>query len=209
MTADSRDPGAGAALAPDRVDAIVMGGSAGAIGVLLEFLPRLPSDLCVPVLMVLHLPAENSSPLPGLFALHCSVPVQEATDKQRIEPGVVLLAPPDCHLLVEPDFTVAFSVDQPVHHSRPSIDVLFESAAWAWHSRVLGILLSGANTDGAAGLAAIADAGGLAWVQDPGSAASAVMPLAGLSATPAARALSIASMGDAVSTLSRAARRRE
>lgn len=196
-----------AVLAAHPVDAVVLGGSAGAIEALLQILPHVPADLAVPMLAVLHVPSGRPSPLARMFASRCAVPVREAIDKQAIEPGVLLLAPPDCHLMVERDFSVALSVDEPVHHSRPSIDVLFESAAWAWGGRLLGILLSGASADGADGLATIAERGGLAWVQDPDTASSAFMPRAGLSATPAALSLSITSMMGAMTVLPTAARR--
>lgn len=205
MTAVPAD--AGAILAAHPVDAVVIGGSAGAIEALLQLLPHVPADLHVPLLAVLHVPRGRPSPLAAMFGGRCAVPVREAIDKQTIEPGVLLLAPPDCHLMVERDFSVSLSVDAPVHHSRPSIDVLFESAAWAWSGRLLGVLLSGASADGADGLAAIAERGGLAWVQDPDSASSAFMPRAGLKATAAARPFSIASMSSAMAVLSTTARR--
>ena len=206
MTA-ARAEEAAAMLAAHPVEAVVIGGSAGGIEALLELLPHVPADLDVPLLTVLHVPAGRPSPLASMFAARCAVPVREAIDKQRIEPGVILLAPPDCHMMVERDFSVALSVDEPVHHSRPSIDVLFESAAWAWNARLLGVLLSGASADGADGLATIVERGGLAWVQDPETAPSAFMPTAGLNATPAARRFSIASIGGALSALAAAARR--
>lgn len=196
-----------ATLAAHPVQAVVIGGSAGAIDALLEILPHVPADLAVPLLAVLHVPPGRPSALAALFAARCAVPVREAIDKQQIEPGVLLLAPPDCHMMVERDFSVALSVDEPVHHSRPSIDVLFESAAWAWSARLLGVLLSGASADGATGLATIAGRGGLAWVQDPGSASSAFMPLAGLDATPEARPFSIEGMSGAIAVLPTGTRR--
>jgi two-component system chemotaxis response regulator CheB len=206
MTAASHQDAA-AILAAHAVDAVVIGGSAGSIEALLRLLPHVPADLDVPLLAVLHVPPGRASLLTATFGGRCAVPVREAIDKQTIEPGTLLLAPPDCHMMVERDFSISLSVDAPVHHSRPSIDVLFESAAWAWSRRLLGVLLSGASADGADGLAAIAERGGLAWVQDPDSAPSAFMPRAGLSATAAARPFSIASMGGAMAVLPTAARR--
>jgi len=106
--------------------------------------------------------------------------VREALDKEHVDAGTVYVAPPGYHLLVEADHTLALSMDAPVAFSRPSIDVLFESAAVAYGERVLGIVLSGANNDGAAGLAAIRAAGGRAWVQQPADALAATMPQAAI-----------------------------
>ena len=128
----------------------------------------------------------------------CALPVVEAADKERIERGTVYLAPPDYHLLVEPDRTFALSVDAPVNFSRPSIDVLFESAAFAWRERLLGILLTGANADGADGLARIRTFGGQAWVQDPQTAAAPAMPAAGLERAGADRVLALPEMAAAL-----------
>lgn len=185
------------------IEAVVFGGSAGSINVLLELLPGLPADLRVPVVGVVHVRAGHPSALPELFDPLTQVRVREAIDKQAVEPGVVLFAPSGCHLLVERDLTVSLSVDEPVLFSRPSIDVLFESAAWAWRECLLGLVLSGASADGAAGLAAIAAAGGMAWVQDPNTAEVGIMPKAALRAVPAARTLSIAAMRDGLALLSR------
>lgn len=183
-----------AELASHPIDALVLGGSAGALEGLMRILPALPRGFRPPVLVVVHVPAGRPSGMAELFGPRCAVHVAEAIDKQALQPGTVLFAPSDCHLLVERDATVALSVDEPVHHSRPGIDPLFESAAWALGDRVLGVVLSGASEDGAAGLAAIVRAGGLAWVQDPATAQVAFMPDAALARAPGARPLSTADM---------------
>ncbi len=162
------------------IDAIVIGASAGGVeplGVLLEGLPAgfLPS-----LLVVLHVPADRPSLLAGLFGARCQLPVREAMDKEKVERGTVYFAPPDYHLLVESGRTLALSRDAPVQFSRPSIDVLFESAAQAYGPAVLGLVLSGANNDGAAGLQAIRAAGGRAWVQEPTDAIAGAMPAAAI-----------------------------
>jgi len=185
-----------AELAAHPIDAIVIGGSAGSLDGLMHLLPALPVGLRVPVLIVVHLPADRPNGVPQIMAPRCAVAVSEAIDKQAIAPGTVLFAPSDCHLLVERGATVALSVDEPVHYSRPGIDPLFESAAWEWAARVLGIVLSGASGDGAAGLAAITGAGGLAWVQTPDSAQVSFMPEAALAAAPSARSLTTSDMAD-------------
>ena len=158
---------------------IVVGASAGAVEALGQFLPELPANLGVPVLVVVHVPPDRRSALPDLFAAHCALETLEAEDKTMPD-ACVYFAPSDYHLLVERDGSLALSVDEPVHHSRPSIDVLFESAADATGARALGILLSGASHDGAAGLNQIHVAGGHTWVQTPESAQVGVMPRAAL-----------------------------
>ena len=180
------------------VDAVVIGGSAGAIDALDTLLPALPASLGAAVIVVIHLPAGRPSLLASIYTGRAGLPVGEAEDKASVAPGVVHFAPPGYHLLVEPDRSFALSIDEPVHFSRPSIDVLFESAAWAYGPRLLGVLLSGASADGADGLAAIARAGGLCWVQAPETAASPFMPTAALRRTPAARVLAPNEMAEAL-----------
>jgi len=171
-----------AALRARAPEAIVVGASAGAVEALLHILPELPPSLPVPLLVVVHVPRDRSNALPGLFAERCRVPVVEAEDKVPSAKGSVYFAPAGYHLLVERGGTLALSVDDPVHLSRPSIDVLFESASYAYDARLLGILLSGANADGAAGLALIRLRGGLGWAQKPDTARVAVMPAAAIAA---------------------------
>ena len=163
---------------------IAVGASAGAVEALLDLLPELPADLPSPVLIVVHVPRDRRSALPELFATRCAARVVEAEDKIDADAGTVYFAPSGYHLLVERDGRLALSSDDPVNLSRPSIDVLFESAAYAFGPRVLGIVLSGANADGARGLACIREHGGLAWVQDPRTARVAFMPEAAIAAAP-------------------------
>jgi two-component system, chemotaxis family, protein-glutamate methylesterase/glutaminase len=166
-----------------RVDAIVIGGSAGAIDGLSLLLPALCVGLPIPVLIVVHLPRNRPSLLVEIFSPKCPLRVREAEDKEPIEPGTVYFAPPDYHLLVDQGPRIALSADETVHFSRPSIDVLFESAADAYKDRLMGIILSGANEDGADGLAAIHRAGGVTVVQAPESAQSTHMVTAALKLT--------------------------
>jgi two-component system chemotaxis response regulator CheB len=149
----------------DRVEAVVIGTSAGGIDALGQLLPALPATLRVPILIVLHLPRDRPSLLPEIFQHRCAVPVREAHDKDRITPGVVYFAPPDYHLLVDSGPQLALSVDEAVNFSRPSVDALFESAADIYGARLLAVLLTGASADGAVGLAAVHAAGGLTMVQ--------------------------------------------
>jgi two-component system chemotaxis response regulator CheB len=172
-----------------RISTIVIGGSAGSVEALAAVLPALEPSAGVSIAVVVHMPRERPSKLASLFAAKCRYNVVEAEDKQPFEVGTIYFAPPDYHLLIATPDRLALAADELVHHSRPSIDVLFESAADACGSSLLGIVLSGANEDGAAGLAAVARAGGLTLVQDPASASASAMPAAALRATPAARAL--------------------
>ena len=166
-----------------RVGAVVIGTSAGGVEALSVILPALPATFRPPVFVVLHLPRERPSLLTHIFESRCAVPRREAEDKEPIEAGTVYFAPPDYHLLIERDGTLALSRDDQVNFSRPSIDVLFESAAEAYHARLLGVILTGANSDGAAGLAAVRSAGGIAVVQDPAEAQAAAMVEAALART--------------------------
>jgi two-component system chemotaxis response regulator CheB len=168
-----------------RVDAVVIGASAGGIEALTELLPALPPGLGPPVFIVLHLPRDRPSVLAEIFTRRCAVPVREAQDKEAVIPGTVYFAPNNYHLLVDNGPQLALSADAPVHHSRPSIDVLFESAAEIYRERLLGIILSGANEDGACGLAAIHDAGGDTIVQTPQTARVPHMVLSALRLRPA------------------------
>ncbi|WP_298234276.1 chemotaxis protein CheB [uncultured Azohydromonas sp.] len=161
-------------------DAVVIGASAGGVQALQTLLGALDADFAPAVLVVLHLSPGRESLMAELLDAACALPVAEALDKQPVRGGTVTLAPPDYHLLVEPERCLALSVDDPVLFSRPAIDPLFESAAAAYGPRLLALLLTGASTDGSAGLAAVRRRGGQAWVQDPASASAATMPAAAL-----------------------------
>jgi two-component system chemotaxis response regulator CheB len=163
------------------VEAVVIGGSAGAFSALKVLLPRLPPTLRVPVIVVVHLPPDRPSAIAEVFS-HGQLRVKEADDKEPLEPATVYFAPPGYHLLVEADRSLALAADEPVHFSRPSIDVLFESAADAFGDRLLAVVLSGASEDGAAGLETVRRRGGLTIVQDPATAEQAVMPNAAIAA---------------------------
>ena len=126
-----------------------------------------------------------------LFQAKCRILVREANDKQAIMGGVVYFAPPDYHLLVESDRHFSLSVDEPVMYSRPSIDVLFESAADAYGAGLIGVILTGANSDGAIGLSSIMQAGGVGIVQDPNQAQASAMPEAAMRLSPSAKTMSL------------------
>ncbi|HEX6240571.1 MAG TPA: chemotaxis protein CheB [Polyangiales bacterium] len=173
---------------------IVIGASAGAVDALGQLLPAIPSGFPWPMLAVVHLPSNRPSLLTALFAPRCALPVYEAEDKLPIEGGAIYFAPPDYHLLIERRDALALSIDAPVQFSRPSIDVLFQSAAQVFGADTIGLLLSGANDDGAAGLREIEGAGGLAWVQAPDTASARQMPEAALRAVSSARVLAPSAM---------------
>ena len=162
------------------VKAMVVGTSAGGIEALGLLLPALPASCRAAVLIVVHMPRQRPSLLKDLFSGRCALPVTQAEDKQPVEPGTICFAPPDYHLLVDcaedGTPTLALSVDEPVHYSRPSIDVLFESAAECWGTSLMGVILTGANDDGVRGLGAVARAGGISVVQDPAEALAETLP---------------------------------
>lgn len=174
--------------------AVVIGASVGAIEALMLLLPALPASYPLPVFVVVHVPADKKSSLAGLFAARCSIAVKEAEDKEQIRGGTVYFAPADYHLLVEDDFILSLSSEEPVLFSRPAIDVLFQSAADAYGPNLTGVVLTGGSSDGAIGLRAIVDAGGKALVQDPESAEGSIMPSAALAKCPEARSLPLQEM---------------
>ncbi|BBF81588.1 chemotaxis protein CheB [Asticcacaulis excentricus] len=165
--------------------AVVIGASAGGVEALSAVLPHLPPDHC-PVLVVIHLPSNRHSVLADLFRDKCLMKVVEAEDKAPIDAGNIYFAPPDYHLMVEPDFTIALSNEAPVWFSRPSIDVLFETAADAYGPGLTGVILTGANEDGAGGLRAVMAQGGRGLIQSPETAYARLMPETALSLCPAA-----------------------
>ncbi|QBF26528.1 chemotaxis protein CheB [Pseudomonas tructae] len=162
------------------VRAIVLGASAGGVHAMLTVLHALPPMFDIALLCVLHLPDDRRSHLAEVFRRRLKRPVREACDKEDIGAGIIYVAGPGYHLSVERDFSLSLSQEERVHFSRPSIDFLFESAADAYGPGLLGVLLTGANEDGARGLARIKQQGGRTIVQDPDEAQVATMPQAAL-----------------------------
>jgi len=177
------------------IEAVVIGASAGGFEALQHLLPPLPVGYRLPIAIVLHLPDNHESRLAELFGHRLALPVREARDKERIEPGVVYFAPPGYHLLVESDRSFSLSCEERVNFARPAIDLLMLTAADAYGPGLCGILLTGANFDGAEGLAGIRIAGGLAVVQDPATAAVATMPGAAIRRMPPDLILPLADIG--------------
>lgn len=175
-----------AAQVPASVKAVAIGVSAGGIEALSHILPSLPAGYPAPVLIVIHLPPARPSVIADLFEGKCQLTVREAEDKEILFPGTAYFAPPDYHLLVETDGSLSLSSEEPVMFSRPSIDILFETAADAFGDGLIGIILTGANQDGAQGLKAVVAAGGRAIVQTPAEAYAAAMPEAALQSVPQA-----------------------
>lgn len=163
---------------------VVIGVSAGGLYALRTIMAGLPDDFDLPIAVVQHR-SRDSELLCELLQECATLEVTEANDKEPILPGHVYVGPPDYHLLVEPGYFV-LSTDEPVRFSRPSVDVMFLSAADAYSPDVIGIVLTGANADGARGLRAIVDRGGYAVVQDPATAEVPVMPRAAIKAVPTA-----------------------
>ncbi len=174
--------------------AVIIGASAGALEALSLILPALASDFPRPILVIVHVPPDKRSVLADIFDAKCQLRAVEAEDKEPIESGVIYFAPPDYHLLIEDTKTIALSDEDQVLFSRPSIDVAFESAAEVWGKSLIGIILTGANHDGAKGLKAVAAAGGTAIVQDPEGAYAQAMPQAAVNACPQALVLSVDSI---------------
>jgi two-component system chemotaxis response regulator CheB len=158
-----------------RYSLVVMGTSTGGLHALTRLLSELPANFPLPIAIVQHRSRDSDERLSLLLGGASLLPVYEAEDKQPLQSPGVYLSPPDYHLLIELD-SVALSTEEPVAYSRPSIDVLFESAAYSRGSGVIGVLLTGANQDGTRGLQRIKERGGYVIVQNPDSAESAFMP---------------------------------
>jgi two-component system chemotaxis response regulator CheB len=179
-------------------EAVVIGASSGGVEAVGVLLAALPETFPAVVIVVIHLSPGNDDLLVRVLEPRCGLPVFEASDKQRADVGAVYVAPAGYHLLVESAGTFALSLDEPVNFSRPSIDVLFESAAFAYRDRALGIVLTGANADGAEGLRLIRAFGGAGWVQDPATASASAMPAAAIARAGADRIMTLNEMAEAL-----------
>ncbi|MDD2364926.1 MAG: chemotaxis protein CheB [Desulfuromonadaceae bacterium] len=160
--------------------AIVIGVSTGGVTALKKLLGGLPTDFPLPILVVSHISPDSDDGLAVLLDTLCSIHVKEANEGELIMPGTVYLAPANYHLLLERDSTIAFSIDSPVNFARPSVDVLFESAADVYNKTLIGILLTGAGNDGSKGMLKIKNRGGTVIVQDPVDAEMDSMPKSAL-----------------------------
>ncbi len=161
-------------------EAIVIGTSAGGMEALKAILPALPKSFSLPIIVVQHVAYSSSSYLVESLERDCQIKVKEVEDKEDIQIGTAYFAPPGYHVLVEPGKTFSLSTDGRVNFSCPSIDVLFESASDVFAERLIGMVLTGANSDGSKGLKAIKARGGLTIVQNPNTAQVRYMPQAAL-----------------------------
>jgi len=178
----------------------VIGTSWGGLAALHQIFGALPSSFRLPVVVVQHRHKDSGQFLPRVLQDDTSLCVCDAEDKAPIMAGNIYIAPANYHVLVERGH-LSLSTDEPVAFSRPSIDVTFSSAADAYRQGVVGIVLTGANSDGARGLKRVSDRGGLAIVQRPETAESPIMPAAALRQVPDARVLTLAEIAELIATL--------
>ena len=184
-----------------KYEAIVIGVSAGGLSALNRILPDLPSDFALAVIIVQHMHATGDNFLASYLNDKCNLKVKEVDDKESILKNKIYIAPPNYHLLVEADRTFSLSIDEPVNYARPSIDVLFETAADVYKTNLIGVILTGANTDGSHGLKRIKETGGLSVVQDPSTAEADTMPKAAIAAVDVDYVLPLEEIGKVLTML--------
>jgi len=174
-----------------RFEAVIIGGSAGSFPVVTKILESIPASFPLPLIMCLHRLKDKREGFKEALEIKSQLPVEEPNDKDRITPGMAFLAPANYHLLVEDRQTFSLATTEMVQYSRPSIDVLFESAADVYQDALLAIILSGANRDGAQGMRRVKNKGGYALVQDPKLSAMTTMPEAAIHSTSIDQVLSV------------------
>lgn len=184
-----------------RYRAVVMGASMGGMEALGKILSDLPEKFHVPILIVQHLSPNSDSFLASYLDRVSQLKVKEADEKEAVCPGNVYIAPPNYHLLVEKDEVLSLTVESRVNYARPSIDVLFESAAEVYKEKLIGVILTGANSDGSHGLKCVKELGGLTIVQDPKSAEASMMPNSAIACTKIDFILSPEQIGPKISEL--------
>jgi two-component system chemotaxis response regulator CheB len=162
----------------EKKEIIVIGGSAGSFDVLMNIIPLLPEVFPLPIVIIVHRKTSEESILTALFQRQCKMKVTEADEKMKIEKGIIYIAPAGYHLLVEKDHTFSLDYSEKVNNSRPNIDVTIESIVDVYRDKVIGILLSGANNDGAKGMELLKDSGGFVVIQSPETALFPKMPKA-------------------------------
>ena len=158
------------------IKAVVIGASFGGMDAIRNLLSNLPDNLDLSFAVVLHIGSNNINSYISMLNTSTQFKVKEAEEKEAIKTGRIYFAPPNYHLQIENNFAFSLSTDEKVNFSRPSIDVLFETAAWAYRKHLLGIILTGSNNDGASGLETIKKFGGTTIVQNPLNAQAAAMP---------------------------------
>lgn len=164
--------------------AVVIGGSAGSFQILSQILSIIPKDFSLPIIICCHRLKHIRSGFVEALSIKSIKQIIEPEDKDLIRQGLIYLAPANYHLSVELGYSFALSTEEPVHNSRPSIDICLESAAYVYKEKLIGILLTGANKDGAIGMKRIKDRGGLTIVQEPSECTIDTMPKAALAVTP-------------------------
>jgi two-component system chemotaxis response regulator CheB len=185
---------------------VLIGGSLGGLRALELVIGALPAEYPWQIAVAQHRDRDASGMLNAALRRHCRLPLDDAEDKDTIRPGRVCLAPPDYHLLVERD-RFALSTEGPVGFARPSIDVLFESAAETWGARAVGVVLTGASSDGARGAARLRRSGALVLIQDPAAAVGKTLPAAAIGAGAASLVLPLEQIGPMLATLGQPSRR--
>lgn len=179
-----------------------MGVSAGGFQALSTIFQCLKSDFTYPIIVVQHQSPTSDDFLVNYLNEQCRLKVKQADEKESILAGLIYFAPPNYHLMVETDKTFSLSIDPPVHFARPAIDVLFETAADVYGSKLVGVILTGANADGSRGLKKINEFGGLTIVQDPETAEAGHMPKAAIAATKIDHVMPLKEIGKFISRLS-------
>lgn len=180
----------------NKYEAVVIGVSSGGIAALKSLLYTVPENFPYPIIIVQHLGAHSDKSWITILNNGSRLTVKEADEKELIEKGTVYIAPPNYHLLVEKDKTLTLTIDERVNFARPSINVLFETAAEAYKDKLIGIILTGSNDDGTKGLQKIKEYGGLTIVQDPATAESAYMPSSAISKVAVDYILSLKEIGE-------------
>jgi two-component system chemotaxis response regulator CheB len=174
-----------------KYEAIVMGVSSGGMNAMKVMFSLLPKNFSTPIIIVQHLGARSDSQLIQLLNNQSNVSIKEADEKEKIENRKVYIAPPNYHLMIESDKTFSLTIDERVNYARPSIDVLFESAADAYKDKLIGVILTGSSSDGSLGLKKIKEYGGLTIAQDPKTAESGYMPASAIAMVPMDHILSL------------------
>lgn len=177
-------------------DAIVIGSSAGGLKALKTLLTMLEENFSIPIIIIQHTSPSSDNYITKYLNDLCQLEVKEADEKEVIKGGYVYFSPPNFHLLIEEDFTFSLSIEERVNYARPSIDVLFETAAYTYKEKLIGIVLTGANNDGAKGLHKIKELGGMTIVQDPKTAEVDSMPINAIKATKVDHILTLNAIGE-------------
>ena len=181
--------------------ALVIGVSAGGLNALSILLASFTADFPIPIIVTQHrLPAKNDL-LTGILRTITQLKVRKAEDKDNIEPGYIYLAPPDYHLLIENDKTISLSCDEKVNFARPSIDVMFKSAASVWGSDLIGVILTGSSSDGSLGMVQIKKSGGMTIAEDPETAEYSMMPQSAINIGSIDQVLSLSKIGEFINDL--------